>query len=149
MIQKEVWGRIDKIKESAEQGEFETKEEILTETDRAFEEAQSKVRGYYTNFRNTMKQRSKTARNLSRISPTALFQYASEGIADSAAIRVTLSFTDTGTAGSTGFTDGSGNPVSNYNADATICVQVIDMDQNLNPAAVETVSRELGDRMGS
>jgi len=87
MIQREVWERIDKIKERAMQGEFETKAEILTETNRAFEEAQYKVRGYYTNFRNSMNQRARTARNISRISPTALFQYASEGIADSGPFR--------------------------------------------------------------
>gem|GEM_PF-3676914 len=87
MIQKEVWERIDKIRERAEQGKFETKEEILAETDRAFEEAQLKVRGYYTNFRNAMKQRTNTARNMSRLSPTALFQYASEGIANSGPFR--------------------------------------------------------------
>jgi len=83
MIQKEVWARIAKVKERAEQGEFETKEEILAETDRAFEEAQRKVRGYFDNFRNAMQERSRLIRNLSRLSPTALFQYASEGIANS------------------------------------------------------------------
>ena len=34
----------------------------------------------------------------------------------------------------------AGNPVSGYNPDATICVQVIDMDQNTNPAVAETVT---------
>ena len=72
------------------------------------------------------------------IMPTA--NEGTEGITDSAAIRVTLSFTDTGTAGSTAFTDAGGNPVTDYNPDATICVQVIDMDQNTNPAVAETVS---------
>ena len=83
MIQKEVWDRINQIRERATQGEFQTKEEILAETDRAFEEAQSKVRGYYVNFRNAMKKRSDLARTLSRSSPSAQFQYALEGIANS------------------------------------------------------------------
>lgn len=94
MIQNEVWNRIRKVKERVEQGEFETKEEILTETDRAFEEAQSKVRGYYDNFRNAMGERSRMARKLSRISPTALFQYASEGLADSGPNRQEHFFED-------------------------------------------------------
>jgi ABC-type transport system involved in multi-copper enzyme maturation permease subunit len=83
MIQKEVWDRIGQIIERAEKGEFQTKEEILAETDHAFEEAQTKVRGYYNAFGNAMQERSRVTRNLSRISPPALFQYAMEGLADS------------------------------------------------------------------
>ena len=63
-----------------------------------------------------------------------------EGITDSAAIRVTLSFTDTGTAGITAFTDAAGNPVDNYDADTQVCLQVTDMDQNTNPAVAETLT---------
>ena len=70
----------------------------------------------------------------------AIASEGTEGITDSAAIRVTLSFTDTGTAGNTAFTDGVGNPVSNYDADADVCVQVTDMDQNTNPGVAETLT---------
>jgi len=87
LVQQEVWRKIAEITERAQQGEFETKEQILAETDIAFEEAQGKVRQYYNNFRNAMKRRSDIARKLSRISPTALFQYASEGIANSGPLR--------------------------------------------------------------
>ena len=69
----------------------------------------------------------------------AIANEGSEGITDSEAIRVTLSFTDTGTPSFTAFTDGSGNPVSNYDPDAAVCVQVTDMDQNTNPGVSETV----------
>jgi len=87
MVQQEVWSKIAMIINRADQGEFETKEQILAETDVAFEEAQGKVRQYYNSFRNAMKRRSDIARKLSRISPTALFQYASEGIANSGPLR--------------------------------------------------------------
>jgi len=83
MIQQEVWKRIAAVIERANKGEFTTKEEILKETDAAFEEGQARVRQYYENFRNAMRQRQYFARNLSRISPVALFQFASEAIADS------------------------------------------------------------------
>ncbi len=87
MMQQEVWARIASITERAEQGEFETKEQILEETDQAFEEAQEKVRQYYTNFDNAMLQRTVTARTIARLSPSALFQYAAEGIAASGHLR--------------------------------------------------------------
>jgi uncharacterized repeat protein (TIGR01451 family) len=70
----------------------------------------------------------------------AVANEGTEGITDTAAIRVTLSYTDTGTAGITAFTDAAGTPVDNYDADATICLQVTDMDQNANPAVAETLS---------
>ena len=70
----------------------------------------------------------------------AIANEGSEGITDREAIRVTLSFTDTGTASFTVFTDGSGNPVSVYDPDADVCVQVTDMDQNSNPGVSETLT---------
>jgi ABC-type transport system involved in multi-copper enzyme maturation permease subunit len=82
MIQKEVWQRISSIRERVNNGEFENKEEILAETDAAFEEAQIKVRAFFDNFRMTAAARSRMSRNISRISPASLFQYASESLAD-------------------------------------------------------------------
>ena len=82
MIQNEVWERITGIKERMDNGEFGTSEEILAETDAAFEEGQEKVRAFFNNFKMTAAARLNMARNISRISPAALFQYASESLAD-------------------------------------------------------------------
>ena len=69
MIQKQVWERIQNIREQVQQDEFKTEEELKKLTDDA------------------MKQRAMLARNLSRISPTALFQFASENIAQTGLIQ--------------------------------------------------------------
>jgi len=81
MIKQQVWARIDEIREKAGRGEIKTEEEVKKETDRAFEEGQEGINSHYKNYENAMKQRAATAHNMSRISPTALFQYASENIA--------------------------------------------------------------------
>jgi len=80
MIKQQVWARIDEIREKAGRGEIKTEEELKKETDRAFEEGQEGINSHYKNYENAMKQRAATAQNMSRISPTALFQYASENI---------------------------------------------------------------------
>jgi ABC-type transport system involved in multi-copper enzyme maturation permease subunit len=80
MIQKEVWERVQKILGRVGQGDFKTIEEVRAETDRAFETGQEKVRQHYEGYNRAMRARDRMARNLSRISPTALFQYASENL---------------------------------------------------------------------
>jgi ABC-type transport system involved in multi-copper enzyme maturation permease subunit len=82
ILQEQVWGRIDKVKERVKRGELTTEEAIKKETDQAFEEGQEVVRNHYAVYENAMKRRADVARNLSRLSPTALFQYASESLAD-------------------------------------------------------------------
>jgi ABC-type transport system involved in multi-copper enzyme maturation permease subunit len=82
ILKEQVWGRIDKVKERIESGELNTDEAIKREGDQAFEEGQKDVRNHYGLYENAMKRRAVLARNLSRLSPTALFQFASESLAD-------------------------------------------------------------------
>ena len=83
MIQEQVWGRIDRIKERVKQGELKKEEEVKREADRAFEQGQDDLRKHYASYENAMRRRANVAGNLSRLSPTALFQFASESIANS------------------------------------------------------------------
>ncbi len=82
MLQEQVWARINKVKERIKSGELTTDEAIKKETDQAFEEGQEDVRNHFAVYENAMKRRANVARNLSRVSPTALFQFASESLAD-------------------------------------------------------------------
>jgi len=82
ILQEQVWARINKIKERVKKGEMTNEEAIKIETDRAFEEGQKEVRNHYAVYENAMKRRAAMARTLSRLSPTALFQFASESLAD-------------------------------------------------------------------
>jgi ABC-type transport system involved in multi-copper enzyme maturation permease subunit len=82
MLKEQVWARIDKVTERIERGELTTDEAVKREADKAFEEGQEEVRKHYSVYENAMKHRANVARNLSRLSPTALFQFASESLAD-------------------------------------------------------------------
>ena len=82
ILKEQVWGRIDRIKEQIKNGELTTEEAIKAKTDRAFEEGQEDVRNHYALYENAMKRRANVARTLSRLSPTAMFQFASESLAD-------------------------------------------------------------------
>ena len=86
-IEKEIWARIDEIREKIKRGEIKTEEEVKKEADRAFDEGQEKLMKYYQNYYESMKQRTIKARNLACLSPTALFQYASENIAQTGIVR--------------------------------------------------------------
>jgi len=81
MIQKQVWEGITKIREQVERGEIKTEEELKKLTDEAFEQGQQDLARHYKSYNDAMKQRARMARNLARISPTALLQFASENIA--------------------------------------------------------------------
>jgi ABC-type transport system involved in multi-copper enzyme maturation permease subunit len=81
MTEKEVWARINQVRERVNKGELKTEEEIKEETDRAFDRGQEDLIKHYKAYDDAMKKRARTAQNLSRISPTALFQYASENVA--------------------------------------------------------------------
>jgi len=85
MIQQQVWQRIDRVRERVKSGELKTEEEVKQETDRAFDEGQDDLIKHYKLYDDAMKQRAVMAQNLSRLSPTALFQYASESIAQTGA----------------------------------------------------------------
>jgi ABC-type transport system involved in multi-copper enzyme maturation permease subunit len=80
MIQKEVWAKINEIGVNAGRGEYKTEEDVKEATDLAFEEGQVKVVQFYENFERADRARNAKAKNLSRLSPAALFQYASEDI---------------------------------------------------------------------
>jgi len=79
-IQKEVWAKIEDISKRAERGELKSEEEIRAAADQAFEDGQVKLNQFYENFDRSQRQRLETARNLSRVSPAALFQYAAESL---------------------------------------------------------------------
>ncbi|MFC1793979.1 ABC transporter permease subunit [Planctomycetota bacterium] len=82
ILKEQVWSRIDKVKERIKQGELTSDEAIKTEADSAFEEGQKEVRNHYAVYNNAMKRRANMARILSRLSPTGMFQFASESLAD-------------------------------------------------------------------
>lgn len=82
ILKEQVWGRIDKVKEQVKNGELTTEEALKKETDQAFEEGQEVVRNHYAVYENAMKRRADLARNLSRLSPTTMFECASESLAD-------------------------------------------------------------------
>jgi hypothetical protein len=87
ILKEQVWGRIDKVRERVKSGELTTEEAIKAETDRAFEEGQKEVRNHYAVYNNAMKRRADMARTLSRLSPTGMFQFASESLADTGTRR--------------------------------------------------------------
>jgi ABC-type transport system involved in multi-copper enzyme maturation permease subunit len=82
ILQEQVWARIDKVRERIKQGELTDETAIKKETDSAFEKGQEDVRNHYALYENAMKRRASVARNLSRLSPTAMFQFACESLAD-------------------------------------------------------------------
>lgn len=87
MIQKQIWERIETIRKRVQQGEIKTKQELKELTDDAFEQGQQDLARHYKSYNDAMKQRAKLARSLSRISPTALLQFASENIAQTGLIQ--------------------------------------------------------------
>jgi ABC-type transport system involved in multi-copper enzyme maturation permease subunit len=82
ILQEQIWARIDKVRERIKQGELTDETAIKKETDSAYEQGQEDVRNHYALYENAVKRRVNVARNLSRLSPTALFHFASESLAD-------------------------------------------------------------------
>ncbi len=82
ILKQQVWARINKVRERIKRGELTDETAIKKETDSAYEKGQEDVRNHYAIYENAMKRRAEFARNLSRLSPTALFQFASESLAD-------------------------------------------------------------------
>ena len=73
----------------------------------------------------------------------------SEGITDTTATAVNLSFLDLGTPCSVAFTFGNNGPVTNtFGTNATICVWVSDLDQNTNALAYDTLTATLTSSRG-
>jgi ABC-type transport system involved in multi-copper enzyme maturation permease subunit len=82
ILQEQIWARIDKVRERIKKGELTDEATIKKETNSAYEKGQEDVRNHYALYENAMKRRADVARNLSRLSPTGLFQFASESLAD-------------------------------------------------------------------
>lgn len=87
MIQQLVWKKIEAIRKKVEQGELKKEEKVKHEADRAYDEGQRELIKHYESYEQVMKQRAATARSLSRLSPTALLQYASEILAETGTYR--------------------------------------------------------------
>jgi ABC-type transport system involved in multi-copper enzyme maturation permease subunit len=81
-IQGEVWKRIAKIQDRIQKGELKTEKDILEEANRAYEEGQDSVRKLYDDYDKAMQERAALAQRISRASPAALFQYASEAVSE-------------------------------------------------------------------
>lgn len=86
MIDKDIWAQIDDIGKKAQRGEFQTEEEIKAAADQAFEDGQVKLNRFYDDFDKNQRRKLEAARNLSRLSPAALFQYAAESLIQSGVI---------------------------------------------------------------
>ncbi|HUU28122.1 MAG TPA: ABC transporter permease subunit [archaeon] len=80
MIKQTVWNRIKSLVDKFSEGEIKTEEELHLQADRVFEEGREELSRHIKLYENAMKQRQRTGRNISRISPSALFQYAAEDI---------------------------------------------------------------------
>ncbi len=63
-----------------------------------------------------------------------------EGITNAVRSALQVQYPPGGTPNTTTFINTSGNPTNSYATNETVCVQVLDLDMNQNPAAVETVS---------
>ncbi len=60
-IQKEVWDRIERVRDRAQKGELKTEKDVLAEADRAFSEGQERVRKLYDDYDKAMQQRADLA----------------------------------------------------------------------------------------
>lgn len=79
-IEKQVWDKIRLIEGLTEKGEITSEEELKRRTDQAFNEGQQSLISFYNSYEKAVRGRAEVARSISRLSPTALFQYAAEDI---------------------------------------------------------------------
>ena len=83
IIEEQIWARIHQIIDRVKKnGELTDEQEIRRQSDLVFEQGREQLQNHYAIYENAMKQRARMARNLSRLSPAAQFQYACEGLAD-------------------------------------------------------------------
>jgi ABC-type transport system involved in multi-copper enzyme maturation permease subunit len=80
-LQKEVSDKIREVQDRVQKGELKTEKEVLDEAKLIFSEGQDSIRKLYADYDTAMKQRASLARDISRISPVALFQYSLESLA--------------------------------------------------------------------
>jgi uncharacterized repeat protein (TIGR01451 family) len=72
-----------------------------------------------------------------------------EGIFATRATSVTVTFLDLGTPSTTEFTTGLNGPgTPTYAGNEQVCVRIIDLDQNLNPAVAETIQATITSAIG-
>jgi len=83
MLEKEFSAVLEEIDKKAKRGEFKTEEEVRTAADKTFEDSQDKINQFFEEFDRNQQQRARTAQNLSRLSPSALFKYATESLIQS------------------------------------------------------------------
>jgi ABC-type transport system involved in multi-copper enzyme maturation permease subunit len=81
MLQQEVMDKIRKLLGKVSKGEIKSEEELKLSADPVFEEAQIELTEYFKLYENTMKERQRMGRNISRISPSSLFHYAAQAVA--------------------------------------------------------------------
>jgi ABC-2 type transport system permease protein len=81
MLQQEVMDKIRKLLGKVKKGEIKSEEELKLSADPVFEEAQNELTEYFKLYENTMKERQRMGRNISRISPSSLFHYAAQAVA--------------------------------------------------------------------
>ncbi len=79
-IKQEIWGKIDKIRKQVKAGELASKEQVLRLSDEAFNDGQSKIVALKKDINRAKEARMETARNISRLSPTAAFRYGAEAL---------------------------------------------------------------------
>lgn len=80
-LQKGVSDKIKQIQDRVQKGEIKTEKGVIDEAKLIFNEGQDSIRKLYADYDNAMKQRASLARDISRISPVALFQYSLESLA--------------------------------------------------------------------
>ncbi|MBI3882634.1 MAG: tandem-95 repeat protein, partial [Verrucomicrobia bacterium] len=82
----------------------------------------------------------KTTGTLGNYAVSVVAHEGTEGITDTAATAVQLTFLDLGTPSVTEFINTNGVATNSFTTNSQICVRVTDLDQNTNSAVVETLS---------
>lgn len=81
MINEQIHEGVNAVREKAERGEISDKEEAIALAENAYMEGQRMLARHYTAFQNAMIAHRAVTRNISRLSPAALFRNATEDIA--------------------------------------------------------------------
>ncbi|MFC1537515.1 ABC transporter permease [Gemmatimonadota bacterium] len=82
MIQQKVWNRINSLWEKFDKGDIKTEEELRLQAEDVFEQGRDEFSKRVELYENAMKEQLKAVRNISRISPSALFQYTMETVSE-------------------------------------------------------------------
>ncbi len=71
-----------------------------------------------------------------------------EGITDRSAHLFEVTYLDPGTPSTASLVDTLGNPVGSYDPNESICVEVLDTDQNADPGLAETITASISSTTG-